>query len=61
MGVTTGILYAMAGANHARFNNPRTPDPLLDAAADRANALTIASAVTGTAALGLGVGVAVRW
>lgn len=60
-GLTTGILYGMAGLEHGRFNNPNTPDELLNPAADRANALVIASAITGTATLGLGVGVALRW
>lgn len=60
-GLTTGILYGMAGLEHAKFDNPSTPTELLEPAADRANALTIASAITGTATVGLGVGVALRW
>ncbi len=59
--VLTGVLYTAAGVNYARFNNPATPDELLDPAANRANAFTIASAVSATATVGLGVGVALRW
>lgn len=60
-GVATGVLYGIAGANKAKFSNPATPYEQIDGAADRANAFSLASAVTGTATLGLGVGVALTW
>lgn len=60
-GLATGVLYGIAGANKSTFANPATPYEQIDGAADRANAFTIASAVTGTATLGLGVGVALTW
>lgn len=59
--VVTGLLYGSAGLARAKFDNLNTPDEQLDGAADAANALSIASAITGTATLGLGVGVALRW
>ena len=58
--VTTGLLYTIAGLSHAKFKNPATPDADLDALAGRANGLSVASAITGTATLGLGVGVVLR-
>lgn len=59
--VATGLLYGGSGLARARFDNRNTPDDQLDGAADATNALFIASAITGTATLGLGVGVALRW
>lgn len=54
--LTTGVLYGLAGGAHGRFQDPETPDAQLDGLANRANALSIASAVGATATAGLGVG-----
>ena len=58
--LSTGILYGLAGHAHGQFQDPDTPDARLDGLAGRANALSVASAITGTATLGFGVGIVLR-
>jgi hypothetical protein len=58
--VATGVLYTVAGLTHGKYMNPETPDGELAGLAGRANGLSVASAVTGTATLGLGVGLVLR-
>jgi len=61
MGLTSAVLYGAAGLTEARFKDPATPDDRLDPLAKQANGLVIASGVGSAAALGLGVGLAIRW
>ena len=59
--VTSGVLYGVAGMSHAAFESESTADEDLSALRSRTNGLIVASALTGTAAIGLGVGAAVTW
>lgn len=54
----TGVLYGLAGVSKATFLDSSTPDAELDGLRKRTNALVLTSAVTGAAAVGLGVGLA---
>lgn len=63
-GLGSGALYGVALAQEARYkdteNNP-VPDENLDSLRRTTNTLVIASAVTATAAVGMGVTVVVAW
>lgn len=62
--VASGALYGVATFQESRYkdtvNNP-VPDPKLDDLRRSTNSLVVASAVTATAALGMGVAVVIAW
>lgn len=59
--VLSGVLYGAAWATRGVYLDPETPDTKLPRLRARTNGLTVASAASGAAVLGLGTALAVTW